>query len=68
MGCRNSIKTRILQKNSSVYLMGCPCHILHNTAAKAGLAFEKVNLCAIQNAIAIINIIIRNQDLALRSW
>lgn len=42
MGCRNSIKTRVLQKNSSVYLMGCPCHILHNTAAKAGLAFEMV--------------------------
>ena len=34
---------RVLQNNFSVYVMGCPCHILHNTAAKTGLAFEKKN-------------------------
>lgn len=44
LGCRNSIKTRVLQENPSVYVMGCPCHIVHNTASKAGQAFEKVNL------------------------
>ena len=42
MGCRNSIKTRIIQKNPAVYVMGCPCHIVHNTAGKAGTAFEEV--------------------------
>ena len=41
MGCRNSIKTRVLQKNSSMYMMGCPCHIIHNTAEKAGVALAK---------------------------
>ena len=42
MGCRNSIKTRILQMNPAVHVMGCPCHIVHNTASKAGVAFEQV--------------------------
>lgn len=42
LGRRNSIKTRILQKNSQTYVMGCPCHIVHNTAAKASTAFEQV--------------------------
>ena len=42
MGCRNSIKTRILQQNPAVYVMGCPCHIVHNIARKAGNAFEQV--------------------------
>ena len=42
MGCRNSIKTRVVQQNPSIYVMGCPCHIVHNTAGKAGEAFEQV--------------------------
>ena len=57
MGCRNSIKTRVLQKNSSVYMMGCPCHIIHNTADKAGVALSRVSILIIQinlNALAII--------------
>ena len=29
MGCRNSIKTRVVQQNPSIYVMGCPCHIVH---------------------------------------
>ena len=41
MGCRNSIKTRIQEKNEAIYIMGCPCHIVHNTAGKAGDAFYK---------------------------
>ena len=44
MGCRNSIKTRVLQKNASIYMMGCPCHIVHNTAEKAGEALAKVSV------------------------
>ena len=42
MGCRNSIKTRIMKENPAAYVMGCPCHIVHNTAGKAGDAFEEV--------------------------
>ena len=42
MGCRNSIKTRINAINPSIYVMGCPCHIIHNVARKACSAFEKV--------------------------
>ena len=42
MGCRNSIKTRVLDKNSATYIMGCLCHIVHNTAGKAADAFEEV--------------------------
>ena len=41
MGCRNSIKTRVQEKNEAIYIMGCPCHIVHNTAGKAGDAFYK---------------------------
>ena len=43
MGCRNSVKTRVLERNPAIYIMGCPCHIVHNTALKAAQAFEEVN-------------------------
>lgn len=43
MGCRNSVKVRVLQKNPAIYINGCPCHIVHNTAEKAGDAFVKVS-------------------------
>ena len=42
MGIHNSIKTRVLGKNSSVHVNGCPCHIVHNTAAKAAETFSEV--------------------------
>ena len=35
IGRHNSIMTRVHQVNPSVYFMGCPCHISHNTAAEA---------------------------------
>ena len=41
-GIHNSIKTRVLEKNSSVHVNGCPCHIVHNTAAKAAETFSEV--------------------------
>ena len=34
LGTRNSILSRVLVKNASCYFMGCPCHIIHNTANK----------------------------------
>lgn len=29
--------------NPAVTVVGCPCHITHNTAGKAGEAYEKVS-------------------------
>ena len=40
IGQRNSIKTRVHHYNPSVYFVGCPCHIVHNTASKASDHFE----------------------------
>ena len=47
MGFINSIKTRVLSANAAVSVVGCPCHIVHNIAGKAGEAYEKVpnNAC-----------------------
>ena len=42
VGKHNSIKTRVEDANDTVYFMGCPCHILHNTASYAGKGFEEI--------------------------
>ena len=42
MGKHNSIRIRANQKNPNTYMMGCRCHIVHNTVQKAALAFEDV--------------------------
>lgn len=42
-GKHNSIKSRALQRNGSMYVMGCPCHIIHNTGQKASHAFCRVS-------------------------
>lgn len=42
MGCTNSIKTRVVARNPAVTVIGCPCHIVHNTAGKAAEAYEMV--------------------------
>ena len=34
LGVRNSIKTRSILKNENCYLMGFPCHIIHNKLTK----------------------------------
>ena len=41
-GCNNSIKTRVLQKNPNCTFVGCPCHIAHNTAGKAGKSYTRM--------------------------
>ena len=43
MGKHNSIQSHALVKNPSVYIMGCPCHIMHNAAHKADSAFQCVS-------------------------
>ena len=42
LGVRNSIKTRVILKNENCYFMGCPCHIIHNTAHKGSVGFTRV--------------------------
>jgi hypothetical protein len=42
IGRHNSIKTRVKDANDTVYFMGSPCHILHNTALYGGKAFEEI--------------------------
>lgn len=44
LGIRNSIMTRVKEKNPAVYFMGCPCHIVHNCALKATEKFAQVYL------------------------
>ena len=34
----NSIKQKALLKNPSIFVSGCPCHILHNAVSKANTA------------------------------
>ena len=38
----NSIKSRAKQKNESIVIASCPCHILHNVSRKAGEMFYQV--------------------------
>ena len=40
MGRHNSIRTRVTRVNPAVYILGCPCHIVHNIENKADEAFE----------------------------
>ena len=42
IGKRNSIKTWVLAEYPAIYVMGCPCHIVHNIAGKASNCFENV--------------------------
>ena len=42
VGRRNSIMTKVQVVSPSVFVNGCACHIIHNTAIKAASAFETV--------------------------
>ena len=43
LGFRDSMKTQIVLNNPAVYVMRYSCHIVHNTAIKAGVAFEQLS-------------------------
>lgn len=40
VGRRNSIRTRAHEENQAIYFVGCPCHMVHNTACKASESFQ----------------------------
>ena len=42
VGRNNSVIVEARKKNGNIILMGCPCHIAHNTTSKATKAFVKV--------------------------
>ena len=42
VGRNNSVIVEAREKNGNIILMGCPCHIAHNTASKATKAFVKI--------------------------
>ena len=42
MGPNNSIRSRALKKSPLIYMIRCSCHILHNTACKAGEIFSNI--------------------------
>ena len=42
IGDHNSIKSRAKEKNGSIVIAGCSCHILHNASCKAGKMFSQV--------------------------
>ena len=45
MGRHNSIRTWATLKHPNVYMMGCPCHIIHSIVQKASETFEEVHEC-----------------------
>ena len=42
IGEHNSIKSRANEKNKSIIIAGCPCHILHNASNKASVIFSQI--------------------------
>lgn len=42
VGRHNSVIVEARKKNEDIILMGCPCHVAHNTASKATNSFVKV--------------------------
>ena len=43
VGKKNSIMTQVLAKKKNIFINGCSCHIIHNTANKAAERFSEVS-------------------------
>ena len=43
VGKQNSVMTLALVKNKNIFITGCPCHIMHNTANKVAERFSEVS-------------------------
>ena len=42
VGKKNFIMTRVFAKNKNIFVNGCPCHVIYNTANKAAERFSEV--------------------------
>ena len=49
LGKSKSVLTKVLEKNPAVFFNGCPCHIIHNTACKAGDAYVGATHFAVED-------------------
>ena len=49
IGDHNSIKSRAIQKNSTIIMSGCVCHNLHNATCKAGSLFSNITSSEIED-------------------
>ena len=49
MGNRNSVKSRVRQKNASCFIAGCSCHLAHIPAKKGGSAYSQTSKCDIED-------------------
>ena len=43
VGKQNSVMTLVLVKNKNIFITGCPCHIIHNTANNVAERFSEVS-------------------------
>ena len=43
VGKQNSVMTLVLVKNKNIFITGCPCHIIYNTANKVAERFSEVS-------------------------
>lgn len=48
LGRSKSVMTKALEKNAAVFVNGCPCHIIHNTACKTGDAYVGATYFAVE--------------------
>ena len=46
---KNSIMTRVLVKNKNIFVNGCPCHIIRNTANKAVERFSDMSRFGVED-------------------
>ena len=66
IGIRNSLKARIIQRNSAIYFNSWPCHVLHNAAQKAGTAFATCKF--MQKSSLLISILLVWQVNKAKKW
>ena len=43
IGCKNSLKSRIVEKNSSYFVAGFNCHLVHLATDKGGQVYESIS-------------------------